>query len=198
MFSTCPPGPLSSGETFRWLCARPAEKRLRESKPQSPQSAEQFESARVRRLPCRRQVYDQIIELSPHYRAQKLFDDRVQHGPRQISGLSPGFRRPTEMTLRPCASMGSMRLSPRTLGWELIPSMSGTFGRKRQHRASRPCAEFGHASARFTASVVFPTPPLPEPTAIIVSTPGRAAGLAVDRNAAPWVCSRDHLPILVG
>src|SRR6202142_2911714 len=58
-------------------------------------------------------------------------------GPRQISGLSPGFNRPTGVTL---------------------------------------CPSFAMASARLTASVVFPTPPLPEPTAIIVSTPGRGCG----------------------
>src|ERR1700722_3016631 len=32
------------------------------------------------------------------------------------------------------------------------------------------------AVARFTASVVLPTPPLPEPTAIIFDTPGRVCG----------------------
>ena len=36
-------------------------------------------------------------------------------GPRQISGLSPGLRKPTEMTLSPCESMGTIWPSPITL-----------------------------------------------------------------------------------
>src|SRR5580700_1264056 len=55
--------------------------------------------------------------------------------------------------------------------------MSGTLG-PYTSASSRPtlCPSLARASARFTAKVVFPTPPFPEPTAIIVSTPGRGCG----------------------
>src|SRR5580700_1648161 len=55
--------------------------------------------------------------------------------------------------------------------------MSGTLG-PYTSASSRPTLwpSLDRASARFTAKVVFPTPPLPEPTAIIVSTPGRGCG----------------------
>ena len=35
---------------------------------------------------------------------------------------------------------------------------------------------FDRAMARFTATVVLPTPPLPEPMAMILETPGNATG----------------------
>src|SRR6266567_5567184 len=38
------------------------------------------------------------------------------------------------------------------------------------------CPSFDRATARLTATVVFPTPPLPEPTATILETPGNATG----------------------
>src|SRR5439155_23249372 len=55
--------------------------------------------------------------------------------------------------------------------------MSGTFG-PYTSASSRPTLwpSFANAIARFTASVVLPTPPLPEPTAVIVTTPGKGCG----------------------
>src|SRR4029077_9099051 len=98
-------------------------------------------------------------------------------GPRQISGLSPGFKNPTEMTLSPWASSGSIRLSPSTLGCALMPSIRGTLG-PYTSASSNPTLypSLDNPIARLTASVVFPTPPLPEPTAMIAPTPGRGWG----------------------
>src|SRR5207237_10752597 len=58
-----------------------------------------------------------------------------------------------------------------------MPSMSGTLGPETS-ASSNPtlCPSFASTIARFTANVVFPTPPLPEPTAMMVSTPGRGCG----------------------
>src|ERR1700758_464711 len=44
---------------------------------------------------------------------------------------------------------------------------------------------FAIAIARFTASVVFPTPPLPEPIAMIAFTPGNACGCGICCPCAP-------------
>src|SRR5712692_10153386 len=70
-----------------------------------------------------------------------------------------------------------MRLSARTLGWALMPSMSGTLG-PYTSASSNPtlCPSRDKTMARLTASVVFPTPPLPEPTATIAPTPGKGCG----------------------
>src|SRR5579875_3844610 len=38
------------------------------------------------------------------------------------------------------------------------------------------CPSFARLTARFTATVVLPTPPLPEPTATTYCTPGSACG----------------------
>src|ERR1700676_428957 len=70
-----------------------------------------------------------------------------------------------------------MRLSPRTFGCALRPNIRGTFG-PYTSASSRPtlCPSLDKTIARLTASVVFPTPPLPEPTAMIAPTPGRGCG----------------------
>ena len=49
-------------------------------------------------------------------------------GPRQMIGLSPGLRKPTEMTFSPKASSGAMRFSPTILGCPFTPNMRGTLG----------------------------------------------------------------------
>src|SRR5207302_1469992 len=99
-------------------------------------------------------------------------------GPRQMSGLSPGLRKPTEMTLSPCELMGAIWFSPITLGCSLVPSMSGTFG-PYTSPSSNPTLWpiLLRAIARLTESVVLPTPPLPEPTAMMALTPGKGCGV---------------------
>src|SRR5258708_17612998 len=70
-----------------------------------------------------------------------------------------------------------MRLSPRTFGWASRQNIRGTLG-PYTSASSRPtlCPSLDKTIARLTASVVFPTPPLPEPTAMIAPTPGRGCG----------------------
>ena len=48
-------------------------------------------------------------------------------GPRHTSGLSPGFKKPMDMSLTPYRSSGWMR-SPEAMGVWLMPIMRGTFG----------------------------------------------------------------------
>ena len=49
-------------------------------------------------------------------------------GPRQINGLSPGLRSPTEIVLTPNCSSGRMRFSPTISGCAEVPIISGTLG----------------------------------------------------------------------
>jgi len=76
---------------------------------------------------ARRKVDDEIVQFSPVHPAQELLDDAVQHGPRHTSGLSPGFRKPMDMSLTPYCSNGWMR-SPKAMGVRLIPIIRGTLG----------------------------------------------------------------------
>src|SRR5260370_12152590 len=94
-------------------------------------------------------------------------------GPRQIMGLSPGFRRPMEIILSPCDCTGMMCLSAVAPGCSVAPSIIGTFG-PYTSASSKPTLlpSFAKASARFTATVVLPTPPLPLATATRFFTPG--------------------------
>src|ERR1035438_9383583 len=46
------------------------------------------------------------------------------------------------------------------------------------------CPIFDSAMARFTATVVLPTPPLPEPIATIFETPGNATGEGMAEECA--------------
>src|SRR5260370_11507669 len=94
-------------------------------------------------------------------------------GPRQIMGLSPGFRRPMEIILSPCDCTGMMCLSAVAPGCSVAPSIIGTFG-PYTSASSKPTLlpRFAKASARFTATVVLPTPPLPLATATRFFTPG--------------------------
>src|SRR5580704_15562185 len=63
--------------------------------------------------------------------------------------------------------------SPYAIGVLLTPIISGTLG-PYTSASIRPALYPSDASptARFTATVVFPTPPFPEPTAIRFLTPG--------------------------
>src|SRR6266446_1572499 len=94
-------------------------------------------------------------------------------GPRQIIGLSPGLSRPIEIIFSPCDCTGMMCLSAVASGCCVAPSIIGTFG-PYTSASSNPtlCPSFAKASARFTATVVLPTPPLPLATATRFFTPG--------------------------
>src|SRR5207245_11179532 len=88
-------------------------------------------------------------------------------------GLSPGFSRPMEIIFSPCACTGMMCLSGVAAGCSVAPSIIGTFG-PYTSASSNPTLlpRFAKASARFTATVVLPTPPLPLATATRFFTPG--------------------------
>src|SRR6185437_3176880 len=49
-------------------------------------------------------------------------------GPLITIGLSPGDRKPTDITFTPCAVFGSIRLPSSSRGCRLVPSISGTLG----------------------------------------------------------------------
>ena len=77
-------------------------------------------------------------------------------------------------------------------------SSAGATGRRSRRRAGPPwrraCAS---ATARFTATVLLPTPPLPAPTRMMFFTPGSIAGLAWRPAAhlrAPRRCSSAFTP----
>src|SRR5215471_11394243 len=63
--------------------------------------------------------------------------------------------------------------SPFVIGVRLMPIISGTFG-PYTSASSKPTLwpSDASATARLTETVVLPTPPLPEPTAIRFVTPG--------------------------
>ena len=80
-----------------------------------------------------------------------------------------------------------MRSPLTTSGATVVPSMVGTLG-PYTSASSSPTLKPMRASAmeRLTASVVLPTPPLPEPTAMMASTPGSGCGPA---GAGPCECT---------
>src|SRR5437660_6886576 len=109
-------------------------------------------------------------------------------------GLSPGLSRPIEIILSPCDCTGMMRLSAVACGSCKVPSIIGTFG-PYTSASSNPtlCPRFAKASARFTAIVVLPTPPLPLATATRFLTPGIGW-----RSACCMGAGRDGICFLYG
>ncbi len=77
-----------------------------------------------------------------------------------------------EISFSPCASTGRICRSLSACGCSSVPSMSGTLG-PYTSASSKPTAAPMRLSARarFTATVVFPTPPLPLATATRFFTP---------------------------
>src|SRR5579875_2272107 len=93
-------------------------------------------------------------------------------GPRQMTGVPSGMKKAIEITLTPYATRGSILLfwargSPRA------PIIRGTFGPVISASSTPTRAPLSaRARARLTETVVLPTPPLPEATAITLRTPG--------------------------
>ena len=103
------------------------------------------------------------------------------------------------MAFTPCRVSGTILLSSLFVGWPSSPSISGTFGPV-MSASSRPTAAPSRASAtaRFTATVLLPTPPLPDATASTFFTPGSScSGVrgAARRTVAPQVSSTVSTPI---
>src|ERR1043166_1808413 len=116
-------------------------------------------------------------------------------GPRQMAGASRSTRNPMDMSRTPWASSGWSR-PPITTGLSKRPLIRGVLGPEMSpalRPARCPCA--ASATARFTATVDFPTPPLPELTAITrprcaISLGAGAGTEPVDWGIAPggpWV-----------
>ena len=71
----------------------------------------------------------EVVELAPLDLLEELADDLVEHGAAHDHvACRRGEMRPTEMNLTPWARMGSMRFSPTTLGWRVMPSIMGDVG----------------------------------------------------------------------
>src|SRR6267378_6210102 len=110
-------------------------------------------------------------------------------------GLSPGFNRPMEIIFNPCDCTGMMCLSLVASGCCVAPSIIGTFG-PYTSASSKPTLwpSFTNARARFTATVVFPTPPFPLATATRFFTPGIGWRSGCCWRAGPggigFLCSR--------
>src|SRR5271154_7198233 len=100
-------------------------------------------------------------------------------GPRQTNGLSPGLSNPTDINFNPYFSLGTMKLLCEFMrGCSFDPIIIGTLG-PYTSASSNPTLKpsFESDSARFTATVVLPTPPFPEPTATIWVIPGSGCGV---------------------
>src|SRR2546428_6377268 len=97
-------------------------------------------------------------------------------GPRQTSGSRSLTRSVNDIILRPSDSTGMILLS-NVPGRPLLPSIIGTSG-PYTSASMMPTAplEPRNPTARFTATVDLPTPPLPDDTAIVCRTSGIKSG----------------------
>ena len=119
-------------------------------------------------------------------------------GPRQITGASSWVRKPIDTIWMPNFSAGRICLP---LLWSCSdnPNMMGTLGPWMSPSSTPTRApNFESATARFTATVVLPTPPLPAPTAITFFTPGSGgppfSGAVAERTTAVMATSTAVTP----
>ena len=109
----------------------------------------------------------------------------VTIGPRQTTGSRPPTRKPVETSFTPCACNGTMPASVlRRPGASVRPNRRGALGPNTSastRPVRNPCRT--HAPARLAATVDLPTPPLPDPTAMI-SGAGAFAGEGALRFAS--------------
>src|SRR6056300_700253 len=99
-------------------------------------------------------------------------------GPRQTTGDSSSISSPIDIYLIPKLSFGAKIFSPINLGLSVDPSSRGTEGPYTSQSIRPILRGWGNdspkrdrAQAKLTASVDFPTPPLPLAIAIILSIP---------------------------
>ncbi len=94
-------------------------------------------------------------------------------GPRQITGASPVRKYWMLIIFTPWLVTGLTRPEAPVTCAPTVPIISGTFGPV-MSASSRPTRAPSRArlTARLTATVVLPTPPLPDATAIVFLTPG--------------------------
>ena len=149
---------------------------------------------------ARRQVQDQVVELAPVHVAHELHAARRGAWARARS--APGPARPGSRSTSPsgpCASSGLERLAVRAdrplVGCR---SSAGSRGRRSPRRAGPPWRRsLASATARFTATVLLPTPPLPAPTRMMFFTPG-SSRVALRRRRAPGRPTRCRSPVTPG
>src|SRR5690606_11522802 len=93
----------------------------------------------------------------------------VAIGPRQIIGVSWSTSTPIDMLSIPCARIGTIDFPSGLYGLPDRPSMFGMLGPYTSASSTPTRApSAASAKARFTEVVDFPTPPLPEPTAMML------------------------------
>ena len=71
-------------------------------------------------------IDDEIIELSPHYLAQKLLDDRMQHGTAPNQRFVAGIQKSDRNHFKPMRSAVDAIVAENF--WCEVPSISGTLG----------------------------------------------------------------------
>src|SRR6476620_5125474 len=97
-------------------------------------------------------------------------------GPRQTIGWPSGTKNWIEMHFTPCRSRGVILLFALAFGCPSTPSIIGMFGPVMSASSSPTLAPaWASATARLTLTVLLPTPPLPDPTAMTFLTFGRIA-----------------------
>ena len=94
-------------------------------------------------------------------------------GPRQMTGASPVRKYWMDIIFTPWLTTGFTRPALPVTWPSWVPIMSGTLGPV-MSASRRPTEAPSRArlTARLTATVVLPTPPLPDATAIVFRTPG--------------------------
>ena len=120
----------------------------------------------------RRQVDHQVIQFAPIHAAQELLDHAVQHraAPHQrlVAGIQEAHRHELDAVL--FERLDAIAERHRRLVDAHHERHVGTVNVGVQQ--ADLVAQRARAIARFTETVVLPTPPLPDPTAIRFLTPG--------------------------
>ena len=110
-------------------------------------------------------------------------------GPRMMAGWLSSSRNPRLISFTPWVSSGaiiSLPRSPMTGGRRVSPNMRGMLGPYTSASRSpirRPSS--ASATARFAATVLFPTPPLPELTAMMRAMFGSRSGSGLGAGTLP-------------
>ncbi len=99
-------------------------------------------------------------------------------GPRQMTGASPVRKYWMLIIFTPWLTTGFTRPALPVTWPSCVPIMSGTLGPVMSASKSPTVAPSrARLTARLTATVVLPTPPLPEATAIVFRTPGMRSAI---------------------
>ena len=119
-------------------------------------------------------------------------------GPRHTMGWPSGTKNWIEIAFTPWRSSGTILLFSLAVGWPSMPSIIGMLGPV-MSASSRPteAPALASATARLTEIVLFPTPPLPDATAMMFFTPGTSSSAergAARRTVAPQVMASSSTP----